>query len=218
MIKFCVVFDFDGVVIHSKEVQRKAFTESCKILQCDGNPSFEEFLSHSGNSLPAIFEKMNLPREMVELYQKISRENIHQITIAPGMKKLLLKLKTEGFFCGLCTGKDRLRTIEILKFLNLYDYFDCIVCSDDVVEPKPAPESLMKLLNELDISYSNAAMVGDAVNDILCAQSLSVTSIAVGWGDGLKRDILEVNPHFFVDNIEELESCIDSLVLPEING
>ncbi|HAN17201.1 MAG: hypothetical protein A2X13_06000 [Bacteroidetes bacterium GWC2_33_15] len=211
-MKFCVVFDFDGVIIHSRDVQQIAFYESYKMFRGDGNPPFEEFLSQSGNSISAIFKKMNFPVEMIDIYKKISQENLHHILITPGIEKLLIKLKKNDIYCGLCTGKDRIRTIEILNYLNLYDYFDSIVCSDDVANPKPEAESLLKLLNELNIDNSNAVMVGDAMNDILCAHNANVKSIAVSWGDCIDHNILKVNPHYLVKTVDELEKCIESLV------
>lgn len=58
-----VIFDFDGVIINSLEVQRKAFTASYNKVIGEGTPPFKEFLSHSGNSIHNIFEIMGLPSE-----------------------------------------------------------------------------------------------------------------------------------------------------------
>ncbi|EPR10814.1 HAD family hydrolase [Ruminiclostridium papyrosolvens] len=207
-----VIFDFDGVVINSTEVQRQAFFESYKIAVGDGGvPSFEEFLRHSGDSLPNIFTKMNLPLEMVEPYREISRRKITEIKVYDGMRELLAELKENRYKCGLCTGKDRARTIEILDNADLFNYFDTLVCSDDVCNPKPHPESLVLCLTKLSASREDSVMVGDARNDILCAKSAGVKNIAVTWGDTDIEDLKKERPDYVVRSIVELKGCLFNL-------
>lgn len=207
-----VIFDFDGVVINSTEVQRQAFFESYKIAVGDGGiPSFEEFLSHSGDSLPNIFNKMNLPLEMVLPYREISRRKITEIKVYDGMRELLAELKGNKYKCGLCTGKDRARTLEILDNTDLFKYFDTLVCSDDVCNPKPHPESLALCLEKLSTTRENSIMIGDARNDILCAKSAGVKSIAVTWGDTDVKDLKKERPDYIVNSIEELKGCLFDL-------
>ncbi len=204
-----VIFDFDGVVINSTEVQRQAFFQSYKIVVDDGGvPSFEEFLRHSGDSLPNIFSKMNLPLEMVEPYREISRRKIREIKVYDGMRELLAELKENKYKCGLCTGKDRARTLEILDNTDLSNYFDTLVCSDDVCNPKPHPESLVLCLEKLSTTRENSVMVGDARNDILCAKSAGVKNIAVTWGDTDVEDLEKEHPDYIVRSIVELKGCL----------
>lgn len=207
-VKRAIVFDFDGVVIDSTEVQRIAFTESCRSIVGKEEASFEEFLSHSGDSLENIFRKMGLPLSLLENYRRISRENISSIILFNGIYELLCGLRRAQFNCALCTGKDRLRTLELLEHFNLEDFFDVVVCSDDVSNPKPHPESLVRILDELSVERQNALMVGDAVNDLICARSAGVSCVGVSWGE-LSRNALErENPDFIVDSIDGLAKTI----------
>ena len=48
-------------------------------------------------------------------------------------------------------------------------------------------------------------MVGDAMNDILCAHNANVKSIAVSWGDCIDHNILKVNPHYLVKTVDVLK-------------
>ncbi|MHB1392555.1 MAG: HAD-IA family hydrolase [Clostridia bacterium] len=203
-----VVFDFDGVVINSTEVQREAFFESYKAVVGDGSPSFEEFLSHSGDSLNNILRKMNLPPQMLEVYKKISSSRLNLIKVHEGMIRLIETLRGEGYKCGLCTGKDRIRTLEILDQLGVTSCFDTIVCSDDVENPKPHPQSLLMAINKLSAHTESTVFVGDARNDILCAKAAGVKCIAVTWGD-IKKEVLQKElPYDIADTVSELYSDI----------
>lgn len=203
-----IIFDFDGVIINSVEVQRKAFTMSYNKIVGEGTPPFEEFLNHSGNSIQNIFKLMGLPLEMVNPYWEISKKNIGSIKVYDGMKQLIEGIRMHGYKCGLCTGKDRSRTIEILKNIDLYDSFEAIICSDDVVNPKPHYESYLLLARKLNVDVKNTIMVGDSRNDIICARGAGADCIAVSWGD-VKKEVLEKEfPKHIVENTEQLYSCI----------
>ncbi|HBZ81150.1 MULTISPECIES: HAD family hydrolase [Brevibacillus] len=206
-----VVFDFDGVIIDSLEVQRKAFYDSFQLVSDGPLPSFEEFLGHSGDSIPNIFAKMNLPQSMVEHYRKIASSNIHLIEIVAGMEDVLRFIQQEGWKCGLCTGKDRKRTIHILEEFRLIDYFDGVVCSDDVTHPKPHPESLLVAIEQLQSGIDHSVFVGDGKNDLICAREAQVKSIAVAWGHNSVEVLQQEAPTFFAYSVDELRQALQTL-------
>nr|WP_295682795.1 HAD family hydrolase [uncultured Lachnoclostridium sp.] len=203
-----IIFDFDGVIINSHDVQVKALTESYKVVCGNETPPYDDFFRLSGDSLNNIFEQLNLPQAMVPIYQQISRDNIDLIKIHVGMSELLRKLNESGCKCALCTGKDRSRTIEILQYYNLEKYFMSIVCSDDVQNPKPHPESLLYIMKKLNALKDNTIMVGDGINDILAAKNTGIKSIAVTWGD-IPGDILvDYKPTYVANTVFDLMTQI----------
>jgi len=204
-----VIFDFDGVIIDSLEIQKVAYEESYQDVVGEAPARFDEFITYSGDSLTNIFKKMNLPPEMIIKYREVSRKRLDLIKIYPGVKKMMENLRKNQFKCGLCTGKDRERTIEILKEKELDLYFDVIVCSDDVNNPKPHAESLQVCMEKLSVKEEHCLMVGDARNDILCAKNAKVASMAVCWGTFEKDDLLNENPDYCVETFAELHECIN---------
>ena len=201
-----IIFDFDGVIINSHDVQVKALTESFKTICGEGVPPYDDFFKLSGDSLKNIFTQLGLPLEMIPIYQKISRENIGLIKINDGMIELLQKLNEIGCNCVLCTGKDRGRTIEILQYFNMEHFFKVVICSDDVINPKPHPESLLLIIEKLGELPINTVMVGDGINDIVAANNAEIKSIAVAWGDVSIECLLKVKPSIAVNSILELRN------------
>jgi 3-amino-5-hydroxybenzoic acid synthesis related protein len=199
-----IIFDFDGVIINSHDVQVKALTESFKAVCGDGVPPYDDFFKLSGDSLKNIFAQLGLPIKMIPIYQKISRENIGAIKIHDGMIELLQKLNEKGFICSLCTGKDRSRTIEILKHFNIEHLFKIVICSDDVINPKPHPESLLIIIEKTGSSPENTVMIGDGINDILSANNAGIESIVVTWGDIADNELIKHNTKYLVNSVEEL--------------
>lgn len=205
MVNKGIVFDFDGVIINTHDIQKKALEISYHKICGAGEPPYESFFKHSGDSLQNIFRKLGLPSEMISIYREVSRKSVAFVKVYSGIIEIIRSLKNLGYRCGLSTGKDRERTIEILDYLQLRTLFDTIVCSDDVSEPKPNPESLLKAMKDLNVEDVNhVIMVGDGINDILCAKSINARSIAVTWGDVEEKDIIPYKPDCIVSSMESL--------------
>lgn len=216
MIK-TIIFDFDGVLFNSREVQRKALYESYRLVKKDGEPSFDEFLSHSGDSIFNILSKMNLPLEMADYYLNMIKENAGNVKVYKGINDLLKKLHEEGFKLAICTGRDKKSTIQLIEMNDIHDYFNVVVCADDVMFPKPNPQILLQAIDLLGIEKKYCVMVGDSCNDLICAKNAGVKSIAVEWGD-TKKEVLKLQePDIFVESPEELYECIrrESILLKD---
>lgn len=203
-----IIFDFDGVIINSHDIQVKALTESFKAICGEGTPPYDDFFKLSGEGLKNIFTQLGLPLEMIPIYQKISRENIGLIKIHEGMIELLEKLIESGRFCALCTGKDRSRTIEILKHFKIEHFFKIVVCSDDVINPKPHPESLMLIIDDLNATLEDTVIVGDGINDMLSAKNADIKSIAVTWGDVPEKSLKDCKPDRICYSITQLKNIL----------
>lgn len=88
------------------------------------------------------------------------------------------------------------------------EYFEAVVCSDDVKNPKPDPDSLILAINNLAVSFDSADMVGNTRNDIICAKRAGVKIIAVNWGDVPKKILEREYPDYMVNTVEELLKVI----------
>ncbi|MCI8377740.1 MAG: HAD hydrolase-like protein [Lachnospiraceae bacterium] len=177
-----LIFDFDGVVIDSEKVQEHAFYESYREVVGDGNcPEFAEYMKHTGDSLPNIFRKMGLPEEMAGPYRRISREAIDKVIVLDEVVALIRRMREKGVRCAICTGKDRVRTIEILEHYRIAELFDAVVCSDDVDHPKPSPEPTLLAMERIGAIRENTILIGDGYNDILSAKAAGACSVLVSW-------------------------------------
>jgi len=205
-----LIFDLDGVIIDSGPVMELAFTQSYKeIVNDNSTPPFDEFKKHSGDSLPNIFKKMGLPVEpMYQRFRELSIENIDKIFLFEDVINVIRQLKVKGCKIAIVTGKEKDRTLQILKTLKIDNLFDLVVASTDVSNPKPHPESMIKVLETLDVSPHEALSIGDATNDIKAAQQAGIMTIAVTWGLCDRTDLEGCNPDYVIDDALEILNMI----------
>ena len=67
---------------------------------------------------------------------------------------------------GIFTGKGRGSSMITLTKLGVDKYFDLIVTGDDVENPKPSPEGILKFVNKFKLKPERVLMIGDSVSDV----------------------------------------------------
>src|SRR5690606_29964297 len=93
--------------------------------------------------------------QAIELYYKAYTEH-HAELVQPNKEidELLEYLRGKGVKLGIVTGKAR-RSLDIsLKALQMENLFEVVITGDDVIEPKPHPEGVLKALSLLDVDGS----------------------------------------------------------------
>jgi len=96
---------------------------------------------------------------------------------------------------------NRSNTIEeVLEQNGLSRFFDIVVSSLDVENPKPHPESVYKILDFFDIGPDRAVYVGDSLIDLDTAKAAEVCFIAYGNGN--------LESHLSAGSMEEVEQIL----------
>ena len=163
-----VVFDCDGVMFDSKNANRKYYN---LLLEKFGHPLMneqEEDYVHSHNVLDSVNHIfMNYPREIEEVNQyRISVDYtpfLKYMLIEPDLKEFLRLLKPK-FNTAISTNRSTTMP-SIMKMHELDPYFDLVVTSLDVKQPKPHAEGLVKILNHFQLSADEAVYIGDSMVD-----------------------------------------------------
>ncbi len=205
-----IIFDLDGCLIDSSEVQKEAYFGSYSIVVGDDNcPPYEEYIKHTGESIDNVLKILGLPAEMACIYRKISRELVDRVSVNWDAIVLIEKLRRLGIKIAICTGKDHDRTVELLTHYNIIENFDALVCSDDVDNPKPSPEPIHKAMKLIDVPYKEAViLVGDGYNDMMSAQNAGIKFVFAKWYSTLTN---EIKPDFVASSVEQLERVLKNI-------
>ncbi|WP_229402167.1 HAD-IA family hydrolase [Micromonospora okii] len=180
-VRHAVVFDLDGVIVDSFAVMSEAFAIAYAEVVGDGPAPFEEYRRHLGRYFPDIMRIMNLPLAMQEPFVRESYRLADQVHVFDGIVELLLTLRVRNVRLAVATGKSGPRARSLLDRLGLLPFFAHVIGSDEVAQPKPAPDIVRHALDLLDVPPEAAIMVGDAPTDVASARGAGVASAAALW-------------------------------------
>ncbi len=108
-----------------------------------------------------------------------SANHDRELMLFSGARQMLEELKQKGIRLAIATNAYRKSTKEALVYLKIDNYFDDIVCFDDVKKGKPAPDMLLLLLQRNKEVRKNVVFVGDSDRDKLAAQAANIKYISV---------------------------------------
>lgn len=189
-----VIFDLDGVLVNSFEVMRQAFTIAYAEVVGAGEAPFAEYNRHLGRYFPDIMRIMGLPLEMEEPFVRESYRLADQVPVFDGVPELLRTLRKRGLRLAVATGKSGPRARSLLDLLGLLPEFEHVIGSDEVTNPKPAPDIVWHALDRLGLGPADAMMVGDAVTDLASAKAAGTFAVAALWGETDEGELLRAGP------------------------
>lgn len=99
--------------------------------------------------------------------------------IMPGVEEYLLEAQRLGLKLGVASSSSRQWVVGNLSRLGLVDYFETIVCSDDVARTKPDPELYLSAITRLNVEAHEALALEDSPNGSFAAKSAGLYCVAV---------------------------------------
>jgi len=125
-----------------------------------------------------------------------------------GVKDVLEQLVKRGFLLGIATTRFKTDLINSLNRTKLSAYFSAIRC-EDKTPPKPNPQMLLEIINELGVKPQETLMIGDGQNDILMAKNAGVDALAVTYGVGKMANLALHSPIGYLSDIQQLPEWLD---------
>lgn len=185
-MKKLIIFDMDGTLIDSSLTLARAINH---VRQNLGLKAMEEehILSKVNqadlNPAQYFYETETFSPQQEEWFSGYYTQNHEQeIRLYDGIKNLLEELKEKGFKLALATNAYKISALESLSYLNILEFFDMVICHDEVKRGKPYPDMLYRVLEELNIKNNEAIFVGDGERDEMASNSANIEYIMVNWG------------------------------------
>ena len=173
-----ICFDLDGVLINSLNVMKISWSEVQKVHGID--QPFSSYKSYIGIPFHDILDRLNIPKrshaDIKKTYDKASLERAGEVQLFEGVREVLESLKKQNIVLSILTSKTRSRTHNILTNKEITNFFDYIICPEDLPkgEAKPSPKALSYVIELAEISRSQTLFLGDMHSDLLCAADANV--------------------------------------------
>ncbi len=189
MIK-AVIFDFDGVLVHTNEFHYLAWK---RVTERIGVP-FDEVVNarllglSRADSLEVVLERSNKhftsqqKQALCDEKNEIYRSYLAQMSpkdVSCEVLPALDCLREQGM--KIAVGSSSKNARFLLEKLQLTEKFDVIVDGTEVTHGKPDPEVFLKTAAKLAMLPQHCLIVEDSVAGVAAAATCGMTSVAVGY-------------------------------------
>jgi HAD superfamily hydrolase (TIGR01509 family) len=198
-----VVFDMDGLLLETEVLWQRA--EGRLFERHGADFTFEDKLTVMGTSAAFTGEffagRLGYPADRAaSLIREVSdlmlEELQAQVDARPGAVELVKRLRGRVPL-GLASNSPRFLVDAALRSAGFSETFDAIVCSDDVLRPKPAPDLYLLACERLGVPPADALALEDTASGIAAAKAAGMACIAV--------------PQFAETDVSAADRVIDSL-------
>ncbi|WP_159521349.1 HAD hydrolase-like protein [Sunxiuqinia indica] len=204
-----LIFDLDGTLINSKIgllnsldymlEQMNVDVDGAAIVDQLIGPPIQDGLK---NVLGFDDRQVNLGVKLFREYY--SQQGLYEGELYPGVLELLEELFQQGKQLYVATSKRDEFAHEVLRSFELDRYLVDAQGAGNGDKHSKA-ELITRLMDRNQIMPSEkVVMIGDTKYDLIGGQANEISTIAVGYGFGNSAELKELNPTFFVEEVEEL--------------
>jgi len=183
-----VVFDFDGVIVDSHPVHKRAWR---KFLESVGETASEEELQFvlDGRKREDILRHFlgDLDPELMLRYghrkEQFFRDEAGDVQTVEGLLNFLEDLEGAGVAIGIASSGSRSRVSFLLDRLDLKKHFQVIVTGDEVKKGKPDPSVFLKAAQALQEDPRALLAFEDAVSGVESAKAAGMKCVGIAHAD-----------------------------------
>ena len=208
--KFTVLFDLDGTLVDTAPDLIRAHNH---VMKKFGYPTktINELKNAVGKGAKAIMAKGNgkwewfdekIKNEMTDEFLSFYKKNIfHESTLLNGVKEFLIWCKNQNISMAVCTNKTEHLAIDLLKKIEIYDFFEYVSGHNTFEYCKPDPRHLLKTIEILNGDREKSIMIGDSETDANAAKEAEIPMILLKYGYTEKRSEEIYHNHLIKDFI-----------------
>ena len=195
--KYTILFDLDGTLV---DIAPDLMNAHNHVMKKYGYPtkSTEEIRGLVGQGASALIGrsiwgqakkefhsvddkkiKDKMSKDFINFYGK---NIIEESTLINGVKEFLKWCKEKNISMAVCTNKQEHLAIDLLKKIEIYDYFEYVAGSNTFDYCKPDPRHLTSIIEILSGDLKKSLMIGDSENDANAAKAASIPVILLENG------------------------------------
>ncbi|MHB9305618.1 HAD family hydrolase [Fusobacterium polymorphum] len=179
------IFDLDGTLFDTKDVNYNAYKNAVKIAGIDVNIDYYNFCNlYNGKNYKDFLPKIipNISEEQMKIIHNL-KKSIYIKYLDKAKKNNLLFLMIQEikktFYISIVTNASKKNVEDILEKFAVKDLFDLLITQEDVETPKPSAEGFLKAMNYFNISKKDTIIFEDSEIGIQAAIQSGVDYLKV---------------------------------------
>ena len=196
---YTILFDLDGTIVNTAPDLMAAHNHVMKKFG-HSEKKLSDIKSLAGKGAWVMMQrsfkeeikdeetKKKMVNEFIDFYSKnIDRES----RPIKGIFNFLKWAKSKNISMAVCTNKQERLAIDLLKKLNMYEYFEYTAGSDTFEFNKPDPRHLTNVIEIIGGDLNKTIMVGDSEVDAMSAHNAKLPFVLVkdGYTEKTEKEI-----------------------------
>ena len=224
--KFTILFDLDGTLVntapdlmlaHNHVMKKYGYNErklsDIKKLAGRGSKvmltkSIHEIAELSGKIKKTEDAIEEMTKEFIDYY---SKNILAESTLKKGVLDFLSWCKKNSISMGVCTNKQEHLSIDLLKKIKIYDFFDYVAGGNTFDYNKPDPRHLTSTIEIIGGSITKSLMIGDSETDSNSAKAANIPFILLEGGYTEKK-INEIHHDHLVKDFIGLDKIVGKYI------
>ena len=204
------IFDLDGTLLDTLEDLADAVNYAMRKNEFPER-SLSEVRSFVGDGIrllvkrssPEGIEDALLEQAFADFRDYYSVHYMDKTKPYPGIEAMLRALKAQGK--RLCVISNKVDyAVKLLMDQFFPGFFETVLGEREGIRRKPAPDSLLAVMEELGLSKEECVYIGDSDTDILTAKNAGIDPISVSWGFRTEEFLKEHGAEKIVNKVEDL--------------
>ena len=195
--KFTILFDLDGTLVdsapdlmlaHNHVMKKYGYAERklSDIKKLAGRGA-QLMLARSIRDLAELSGKTkktdDIVKEMtIDFIDYYSKNIVKESTLKTGVLDFLSWCKNNSISMAVCTNKQEHLSIDLLKKIKIYDFFDYVAGGNSFNHNKPDPRHLTDTIEVINGEIKKTIMIGDSETDSASAKAANIPFVLIKDG------------------------------------
>ncbi len=199
-----LLFDWDGTIVDSHQLGLTAFERSFAELGVAFD--YEIYSRVYSPNWYSVYEAMGLPLEKWNRADELWIQYYGDQTAQPmaGAADTIKALHDQGYQLGVVSSGSDCRVNREVTELGLAEYFDVVVCNEQMQNKKPHPEGLELAIETLGRQRVEACYIGDSPEDIEMGKRAGTLTVGIRSTYPTSWRLQENKPDLYLESFSDL--------------
>ena len=221
---YTILFDLDGTLVNTAPDLMAAHNHVMKKFgyKTKGIDEIKNYIgkgaaimigrslySEAKKELSEILDQDIKDKMLIEFLNYYKKNIVVESKLINGVYNFLKWSKENNISMAVCTNKQENLSVDLLKKIKIYDYFEYVAGRNTFNYYKPDPRHLTSVIEIMGGDINKSIMIGDSENDADAAKSAGIPMILLKNGYTNKK-VEQIYHDHLIDDFIGLEKIVSS--------